>query len=128
MFWGNNLTDDGVGRLAFLALRLAVFWPLSVAISLVLGAISMRRPVNVLIMRCSRSKISFVIEDLEYELRIQSYDRRVRSNTRTPVNIAVLDTMPPNGALTTLYGRVVHLCTARNWLLMPILRYVIPVA
>jgi putative glycosyltransferase (TIGR04372 family) len=128
IFWGNSLTDDSVGRCIFLAIRLLVFWPLSLVVSLVLGLVSLWRPVNLLIMRCNRSKISFVIEDLEFELRIQAHDRKLMVGLRQPLNFAVLDTMPPNEALTNAYGRATRLYHAKHWLLMPIFRYVLPLA
>jgi putative glycosyltransferase (TIGR04372 family) len=84
--------------------------------------------VNILIMRCNRSKISFVIEDLEFELRIQAHDRRLVAGLRRALNLAVLDTMPPNEALTNAYGRTVRLYHAKHWLLMPTFRYALPLA
>ena len=51
VFWGNSLTNDSIGRLTVLVIRLLIFWPLSLVVSLVLGLISHWRPVNILIMR-----------------------------------------------------------------------------
>ena len=64
-FFGNSITNDGYLRLAYLLGRFLVFLPLSLCATLVLGVYSLFRPVKIFMLRCERSKISFIVEDLE---------------------------------------------------------------
>ena len=64
-FFGNSITNDGYLRLAHLLGRFLVFLPLSICATVVLSIYSLFRPVKIFMLRCDRSKISFVVEDLE---------------------------------------------------------------
>jgi len=125
-FYGNSLTSDGHRRIFYLFARFLFFFPISIVASLVLGVFSLYRPVKILLLRCERSKISFIIEDLELSLRIGSFDSK-KSGSKKHLIIAILDCESPNMALTQMYDRVVPFFDDKKPFLRGILRYVLPI-
>jgi len=125
-FYGNSLTNDGYLRVLYLFARFLFFLPISIVASLVLGMFSLYRPVKILLLRCERSKVSFVIEDLELSLRIESFNSKNRGSKK-PLIFAVLDCESPNLALTQMYDRVVPFFDDQKPFLRGILRYVTPI-
>jgi len=125
-FYGNSLTNDGYLRVLYLFARFLFFLPISIVASLVLGVFSLYRPVKIFLLRCERSKVSFIIEDLELSLRIESFDSK-KSGSKKPLIIAILDCESPNMALTQMYDRVVPFFDDQKPFLRGILRYVLPI-
>jgi len=125
-FYGNSLTNDGYLRVLYLFARFLFFLPISIVASFVLGIISLFRPVKILLLRCERSKVSFIIEDLELSLRIESFNSKNRGSKK-PLTFAVLDCESPNLALTQMYDRVVPFFDDQKPVLRGILRYVLPI-
>ena len=124
-FFGNSITDDGYLRLAYLLGRFLVFLPLSICATLVLGIYSIFRPVKIFILRCDRSKISFIVSEFELALRIESYNNS-QPKTKIKRYFAVLDCQSPNQALTAMYRRVLPFFDNDQPFLRGILRYVFP--
>ena len=124
-FFGNSITNDGYLRLAYLVGRFIVFLPLSLCVTLVLGVYSIFRPVKIFILRCDRSKISFVVEDLEVALRIERHNTRI-SGAKPALLFAVLDCDSPNKAFTAMYGRVLPFLDDDRPFFRGIIRYTLP--
>ena len=125
-FFGNSISDDGYLRLAYLLARFLVFLPLSLCATLVLGIYSIFRPVKIFILRCDRSKISFIVSEFELALRIESYNNS-QPKTKIKRYFAVLDCQSPNQALTAMYRRVLPFFDNDQPFLRSVLRYVIPI-
>ena len=124
-FFGNSITDDGYLRLAYLIGRFIVFLPLSLCATLVLGVYSIFRPVKIFMLRCDRSKISFIVEDLEVALRIEAHNNKI-SGRRPALLFAVLDCDSPNSAFTAMYGRVLPFLDDEKFFTRGIIRYALP--
>ena len=124
-FFGNSITDDGYLRLAYLVGRFIVFLPLSLCTTLILSIYSIFRPVKIFMLRCDRSKISFVVEDLEVALRIEAHNNQV-SGRRSALLFAVLDCDSPNSAFTAMYGRVLPFLDDKKFFIRGIIRYTLP--
>ena len=125
-FFGNSVTDDGYLRLVYLLGRFLVFLPLSLCATLVLGIYSLFRPVKIFMLRCNRSKISFIVEDLEVALRIEAHKEKT-TGVRRPFIFAVLDCESPNRAFTSMYGRVVPFLDDDRPFARGVIRYVLPI-
>ena len=125
-FFGNSITDDGYLRLAYLLGRFLVFLPLSLCATLVLGIYSLFRPVKIFMLRCDRSKISFIVEDLEVALRIEAHNLKI-SGAKPALIFAVLDCDSPNRAFTAMYGRVVPFLDDDRPFARGIIRYIFPI-
>ena len=125
-FFGNSITNDGYLRLAYLLGRFLVFLPLSLCATLVLGIYSLFRPVKIFMLRCNRSKISFIVEDLEVALRIDAH-REKTTGVRRPFIFAILDCESPNRAFTSMYGRVVPFLDDDRPFARGVIRYVLPI-
>jgi putative glycosyltransferase (TIGR04372 family) len=125
-FFGNSITNDGYLRLAYLLGRFLVFLPLSLCATLVLGIYSLFRPVKIFMLRCERSKISFIVEDLEVALRIEAHKEKT-TGVRRPFMFAVLDCESPNRAFTSMYGRVVPFLDADRPFSRGVIRYALPI-
>ena len=125
-FFGNSVTNDGYLRLAYLLGRFLVFFPLSLSATLVLGVYSLFRPVKIFMLRCDRSKISFIVEDLEVALRIEAHDTKM-SGGEPSLIFAVLDCDSPNRAFTAMYGRVVPFLDDDRPFARGIIRYIFPI-
>jgi len=125
-FYGNSPTNDGYLRVLYLFARFLLFIPISIVASLVLGVFSLFRPVRILLLRCERSKVSFIIEDLELSLRIESFNSK-NLGSKKPLIIAILDCESPNLVLTQMYDRVVPFFDDQKPFLRGILRYVLPI-
>ena len=124
-FFGNSITNDGYLRLAYLLGRFLIFLPLSLCATLVLGIYSLFRPIKIFMLRCDRSKISFVVEDLEVALRIEAHNQKT-TGARRPLIFAVLDCESPNRAFTAMYGRVVPFLDDDRPLARGVIRYSFP--
>ncbi len=124
-FFGNSITDDGYLRLAYLVGRFVVFLPLSLGVTLILGVYSIFRPVKIFMLRCDRSKISFIVEDLEVALRIEAHNTKV-SGAKPALLFAVLDCDSPNRAFTAMYGRVLPFLDDDRPFFRGIIRYTLP--
>ena len=124
-FFGNSITDDGYLRLAYMLGRFLIFLPLSLCATLVLGVYSLFRPVKIFMLRCDRSKISFIVEDLEVALRIEAHNTKT-SGAKPALIFAVLDCDSPNRAFTAMYGRVVPFLDDDRPLFRGIIRYSFP--
>jgi putative glycosyltransferase (TIGR04372 family) len=124
-FFGNSITNDGYLRLAYLFGRFLVFLPLSFCSTLVLGIYSLFRPVKIFMLRCERSKISFIVEDLEVALRIEAHKEKT-TGARRPLIFAVLDCESPNRAFTAMYGRVVPFLDDDRPFFRGVIRYTLP--
>ena len=124
-FFGNSITNDGYLRLAYLVGRFIVFLPLSLCATLVLGIYSIFRPVKIFMLRCDRSKISFIVEDLEVALRIEAHNNKI-SGRRPALLFAVLDCDSPNSAFTAMYGRVLPFLDDDRPFFRGIIRYALP--
>ena len=125
-FFGNSITNDGYLRLAYLLGRFLIFLPLSLCATLVLGVYSLFRPVKIFMLRCDRSKISFVVEDLEVALRIEAHNTKI-SGTKPALLFAVLDCDSPNRAFTAMYARVVPFLDDDRSFVRGIIRYTLPI-
>ena len=125
-FFGNSITNDGYVRLAYLLGRFLVFLPLSLCATLVLGIYSLFRPVKIFMLRCERSKISFIVEDLEVALRIEAHKEKT-TGVRRPFMFAVLDCESPNRAFTSMYGRVVPFLDDDRPFARGVIRYALPI-
>ena len=125
-FFGNSITNDGYLRLAYLLGRFLVFLPLSLCATLVLGIYSLFRPVKIFMLRCERSKISFIVEDLEVALRIEAHKEKT-TGIRRPFMFAVLDCESPNRAFTSIYGRVVPFLDDDRPFARGVIRYALPI-
>ena len=125
-FFGNSITNDGYLRLAYLLGRFLIFLPLSLCATLVLGVYSLFRPVKIFMLRCDRSKISFVVEDLEVALRIEAHNTKI-SGTKPALLFAVLDCDSPNRAFTAMYGRVLPFLDDKRPFFRGIIRYIFPI-
>ena len=125
-FFGNSITDDGYLRLAYLLGRFLVFLPLSLCATLVLGIYSIFRPVKIFMLRCDRSKISFIVEDLEVALRIEAHNTKI-SGAKPALLFAVLDCDSPNRAFTKMYGRVLPFLDDDRPFFRGIIRYTLPI-
>lgn len=125
-FFGNSITNDGYLRLAYLLGRFLVFLPLSLCATLVLGIYSLFRPVKIFMLRCERSKISFIVEDLEVALRIEAHKEKT-TGVRRPLIFAVLDCESPNRAFTSMYGRVVPFLDDDRPFSRGVIRYALPI-
>ena len=125
-FFGNSITNDGYLRLAYLLGRFLVFLPLSLCATLVLGVYSLFRPVKIFMLRCNRSKISFIVEDLEVALRIEAHKEKT-TGVRRPFIFAVLDCESPNRAFTSMYGRVVPFLDDDRPFARGVIRYALPI-
>ena len=124
-FFGNSITNDGYLRLAYLLGRFLVFLPLSLCATVVLGIYSLFRPVKIFMLRCDRSKISFVVEDLEVALRIEAHNQKTTGARRSLI-FAVLDCDSPNRAFTAMYGRVVPFLDDDRPFARGVIRYSFP--
>ena len=124
-FFGNSITNDGYLRLAYLLGRFLVFLPLSICVTVVLGIYSLFRPVKIFMLRCDRSKISFIVEDLEVALRIEEHNQKT-TGARRPLIFAVLDCDSPNRAFTAMYGRVVPFLDDDRPFARGVIRYSFP--
>ena len=124
-FFENSITNDGYLRLAYLLGRFLVFLPLSVCATVVLGIYSVFRPVKIFMLRCDRSKISFIVEDLEVALRIEEHNQKT-TGARRPLIFAVLDCDSPNRAFTAMYGRVVPFLDDDRPFARGVIRYSFP--
>ena len=124
-FFGNSITNDGYLRLAYLLGRFLVFLPLSICVTVVLGIYSLFRPVKIFMLRCDRSKISFIVEDLEVALRIEAHNQKT-TGARRPLIFAVLDCDSPNRAFTAMYGRVVPFLDDDRPFARGVIRYSFP--
>ena len=124
-FFGNSITNDGYLRLAYLLGRFLVFLPLSICATVVLSIYSLFRPVKIFMLRCDRSKISFVVEDLEVALRIEAHNQKT-TGARRPLIFAVLDCESPNRAFTAMYGRVVPFLDDDRPFARGVIRYSFP--
>ncbi len=113
-------------RLAYLLGRFLVFLPLSICATVVLGIYSLFRPVKIFMLRCDRSKISFVVEDLEVALRIEAHNQKT-TGARRPLIFAVLDCDSPNRAFTAMYGRVVPFLDDDRPFARGVIRYTLPI-
>ena len=125
-FFGNSITNDGYLRLAYLLGRFLVFLPLSICATVVLGIYSLFRPVKIFMLRCDRSKISFVVEDLEVALRIEAHNTKI-SGAKPALLYAVLDCDSPNRAFTAMYGRVLPFLDDDRPFARGVIRYVLPI-
>ena len=125
-FFGNSITDDGYLRLAYMLGRFLIFLPLSLCATLVLGVYSLFRPVKIFMLRCDRSKISFIVEDLEVALRIEAHNTKI-SGSKPALIFAVLDCDSPNRAFTAMYGRVVPFLDDDRPFFRGIIRYTLPI-
>ena len=125
-FFGNSITDDGYLRLAYMLGRFLIFLPLSLCATLVLGLYSLFRPVKIFMLRCDRSKISFIVEDLEVALRIEAHNTKI-SGAKPALIYAVLDCDSPNRAFTAMYGRVLPFLDDDRPFARGILRYTLPI-
>ena len=125
-FFGNSITNDGYLRLAYLLGRFLVFLPLSLCATLLLGVYSLFRPVKIFMLRCDRSKISFVVEDLEVALRIEAHNTKI-SGAKPALLFAVLDCDSPNRAFTAMYGRVLPFLDDDRPFARGIIRYTLPI-
>ena len=125
-FFGNSITNDGYLRLAYLLGRFIVFLPLSLGATLVLGIYSIFRPVKIFMLRCDRSKISFIVEDLEVALRIEAHNTKI-SGAKPALLFAVLDCDSPNRAFTAMYGRVLPFLDDDRPFFRGIIRYTLPI-
>jgi putative glycosyltransferase (TIGR04372 family) len=125
-FFGNSIANDGYLRLAYLLGRFLVFLPLSLCATLVLGVYSLFRPVKIFMLRCNRSKISFIVEDLEVALRIEAHKEK-NTGVRRPLIFAVLDCESPNRAFTSMYGRIVPFLDEDRPFARGVIRYALPV-
>ena len=125
-FFGNSISDDGYLRLAYLLGRFLVFLPLSLCATLVLGVYSIFRPVKIFMLRCDRSKISFIVEDLEVALRIEAHNTKI-SGAKPALLFAVLDCDSPNRAFTAMYGRVLPFLDDDRPFARGIIRYTLPI-
>ena len=125
-FFGNSITNDGYLRLAYLLGRFLVFLPLSLCATLVLGVYSLFRPVKIFMLRCNRSKISFIVEDLEVALRIEAHKEKT-TDVRRPFIFAILDCESPNRAFTSMYGRVVPFLDDERPFARGVIRYALPI-
>ena len=124
-FFGNSITDDGYLRLAYMLGRFLIFLPLSLCATLVLGLYSLFRPVKIFMLRCDRSKISFIVEDLEVALRIEAHNTKT-SGAKPALIFAVLDCDSPNRAFTAMYGRVMPFLDDDRPFFRGIIRYSFP--
>ena len=124
--FGNSITDDGYLRLAYLLGRFLVFFPLSLCATLVLSIYSLFRPVKIFMLRCDRSKISFIVEDLEVALRIEAHNLKI-SGAKPALIFAILDCDSPNRAFTAMYGRVVPFLDDDRPFARGIIRYIFPI-
>ena len=113
-------------RLAYLLGRFLVFLPLSICATVVLGIYSLFRPVKIFMLRCDRSKISFVVEDLEVALRIEAHNQKTTGARRSLI-FAVLDCDSPNRAFTAMYGRVVPFLDDDRPFARGVIRYALPI-
>ena len=124
-FFGNSIADDGYLRLAYLLGRFLIFLPLSLCATLVLGVYSVFRPVKIFMLRCDRSKISFVVEDLEVALRMERHNTKI-SGSKPALLFAVLDCESPNSAFAEMYGRVLPFLDDNRPFFRGIIRYSFP--
>ncbi len=125
-FFGNSITDDGYLRLAYLLGRFLIFLPLSLCATLVLGIFSLFRPVKIFMLRCDRSKISFIVEDLEVALRIEAHNTKT-SGAKPALMFAILDCDSPNRAFTAMYGRVLPFLDDDRPFFRGVIRYLFPI-
>ena len=77
-------------------------------------------------LRCDRSKISFVVEDLEVALRIEAHNTKI-SGAKPALLFAVLDCDSPNRAFTAMYGRVLPFLDDDRPFARGIIRYTLPI-
>jgi len=77
-------------------------------------------------LRCDRSKISFIVEDLEVALRIEAHNTKI-SGAKPALLFAVLDCDSPNRAFTAMYGRVLPFLDDDRPFFRGIIRYTLPV-
>lgn len=77
-------------------------------------------------LRCERSKISFIVEDLEVALRIEAHKEKT-TGVRRPFIFAVLDCESPNRAFTSMYGRVVPFLDDDRPFARGVIRYALPI-
>ena len=77
-------------------------------------------------LRCDRSKISFIVEDLEVALRIERHNTKV-SGAKPALLFAVLDCDSPNKAFTAMYGRVLPFLDDDRPFFRGIIRYILPI-
>ena len=77
-------------------------------------------------LRCNRSKISFIVEDLEVALRIEAHKEKT-TGVRRPFIFAVLDCESPNHAFTSMYGRVVPFLDDDRPFARGVIRYALPI-
>ncbi len=76
-------------------------------------------------LRCDRSKISFIVEDLEVALRIEAHNTKI-SGAKPALLFAVLDCDSPNRAFTAMYGRVLPFLDDDRPFFRGIIRYALP--
>ncbi len=125
-FFGNSITNDGYLRLAYLLGRFLIFLPLSLCATLGLGIFSLFRPVKIFMLRCDRSKISFIVEDLEVALRIEAHNTKM-SGGKPALIFAILDCDSPNRAFTAMYGRVLPFLDDDRPFARGTIRYTLPI-
>ena len=77
-------------------------------------------------LRCNRSKISFIVEDLEVALRIEAHKEKT-TGVRRPFIFAILDCESPNRAFTSMYGRVVPFLDDDRPFARGVIRYALPI-
>ena len=77
-------------------------------------------------LRCDRSKISFIVEDLEVALRIEAHNTKI-SGAKPALLFAVLDCDSPNRAFTKIYGRVLPFLDDDRPFFRGIIRYTLPI-
>ena len=77
-------------------------------------------------LRCDRSKISFVVEDLEVALRIEAHNTKI-SGAKPALLFAVLDCDSPNRAFTAMYARVLPFLDDDSPFFRGIIRYTLPI-
>ena len=92
-------------------------------LTLVLVPISLFRPIEIWYLRSRRSKISLMIEDLEWGLRnLQAHKLREKV-----IVIAIYKLPFPNNQLAKMYRRVLFLLGVRQILLSKCLQFVLPI-
>ena len=92
-------------------------------LTFVLAPISLFRPIEIWHLRSRRSKISLLIEDLEWGLR----NLQKQSSNSKPIVIALYCLPFPNKQLVKMYRRVLFLVGPRQIILGFCLKFVLPI-
>ena len=92
----------------------------------IFGVFSLFRPVKIFMLRCDRSKISFIVEDLEVALRIEAHNTKTLG-AKPALIFAVLDCDSPNRSFTAMYRRVLPYLDDDRPFFRGIIRYVLPI-